>query len=100
MPWYIVELRVLCISNILLTIYLLILSRDVKPSNILYNRNTEGQITEIVLADFDLSSTLDDPNYVRAGTIPYLAPEVASNNPTFDFQCDVWSAAVTFCEVV
>ncbi len=53
--------------------------RDLKPDNILLEKNQEGQIVRAKIADFGLSAefTLSNFNEVteKMGTILYMAPE-------------------------
>jgi serine/threonine protein kinase len=70
---------------------------DVKPANILYRR--ENGCLYVVLADFDHATFFEISSYGQVGTIPYLPPEMLTGCPQFDFESDVWSAGVVFCEV-
>jgi serine/threonine protein kinase len=64
-------------------------SRDVKPSNVLWDRRTWG----LTLIDFDLAAEVGGLHTARLGTDGYMAPEVESRAP-YGRNCDVWSAAV------
>lgn len=65
--------------------------RDLKPDNILIDKNLEVKVI-----DFGLSKHLDTnirSLKSRVGTPAYMAPEVILGN-TYDLKCDVWSLGV------
>lgn len=67
--------------------------RDVKPSNILVDRNGV-----VKLSDFGIARTLADPSLTQTGLVigspTYLAPEVASGSRG-DMAADIWSFGAT-----
>jgi serine/threonine protein kinase len=65
-----------------------IVHRDVKPANILWNRDTD----EAVLTDFGISCRVAKPE-VAAGTLPYLSPEALEGEVTPAI--DVYALAAT-----
>ena len=65
--------------------------RDLKPDNILIDKNNEVKVI-----DFGLSKHLDSnirSLKSRVGTPAYMAPEVILGN-TYDLKCDIWSLGV------
>ena len=64
-------------------------SRDIKPSNTLWDRHTWS----LTLIDFDLAAEVRSIHTARLGTDGYMAPEVQARRP-YGRNCDVWSAAV------
>eukprot|EP00754_Rhynchopus_humris_P012261 Rhum_TRINITY_DN14277_c24_g1::Rhum_TRINITY_DN14277_c24_g1_i1::g.77913::m.77913 len=79
--------------------------RDIKPENLLlrnpYIDGSEGEMTDVVLADFGLAATA--PMKATCGSPCYVAPEVVLagfgeryHRPCepYDPRCDVWSLGV------
>uniref|UniRef100_T1IUF7 mitogen-activated protein kinase kinase n=1 Tax=Strigamia maritima TaxID=126957 RepID=T1IUF7_STRMM len=76
-----------------------VIHRDVKPSNILINR--QGQVK---ICDFGISGCLVDSvaKTVEAGCRPYMAPERIDpdkNQTGYDIRSDVWSLGITMIEL-
>ncbi len=76
-----------------------IIHKDINPSNLVLNPNTQ----EIKLIDFGLATLLSQerasfqhPNRLK-GTLPYLAPEQTGRmNRDIDYRTDFYSLGVTF----
>lgn len=67
--------------------------RDIKPANLLLD-----QYDRLKLADFGLSQVLNEGQLMRqrAGSRPYMAPEILHNQPYDPFKADVWALGVTW----
>lgn len=80
-----------------------IIHKDVKPSNIIINPDTE----QIKLTDFGLASrlslenqTLQNPNLIE-GTLAYMSPEQTGRmNRSIDYRTDFYSLGVTLYEIL
>ncbi len=78
--------------------------QDIKPANILvrYSEGTQ-KIREVKLSDFGLASSLSAEGssllLQGSGTLPYMAPEVLSEQPATPAS-DIYSLGVTFYEAL
>ena len=80
-----------------------IIHKDINPSNIVYNRETE----ELKIIDFGISTrlsleftTVNPPNQLE-GTLAYIAPEQTGRmNRGVDYRSDFYSLGVTFYELL
>jgi serine/threonine protein kinase len=71
-----------------------VVHRDVKPGNILIQRNGTPKILDFGIADHaDLPNSLDH----GAGTVPYMSPEHFAGQ-TLDPRSDIWATGVTLFE--
>ncbi len=80
-----------------------IIHKDINPSNIVYNPNTQ----QLKLIDFGISTvlsrentTLRNPNVIE-GTLAYMSPEQTGRmNRSLDYRTDFYSLGVTFYELL
>lgn len=76
-----------------------VLHRDVKPANALLT--PEGRL---VLLDFGLAAISGSERLTRTGaamgSLPYMSPEQLHSSAEADAQSDVWSAGVTYYELL
>lgn len=71
--------------------------RDLKPDNILIDKNNELKVI-----DFGLSKHIDRnirSLWSRVGTPAYMAPEVVRGNK-YDLKCDIWSLGVVMYNLI
>ena len=72
--------------------------RDLKPDNIAIGKMGRDNALHLVLFDFSLSGTPADN--LRAGTVAYLDPFLASRpHRRYDWQAERWAAAMTLHEM-
>ncbi|XP_064477964.1 dual specificity mitogen-activated protein kinase kinase 6-like isoform X2 [Ornithodoros turicata] len=79
--------------------HLQVIHRDVKPSNILVNRQGD-----VKMCDFGISGNLVDSvaKTMNAGCKPYMAPERINPEQShlgYDVKSDVWSLGITMLEL-
>ena len=80
-----------------------IIHKDINPSNIVYNPNTQ----QLKLIDFGISTvlsrenqTLKNPNVLQ-GTLAYMSPsQTGRMNRSLDYRTDFYSLGVTFYELL
>jgi serine/threonine protein kinase len=77
--------------------------RDIKPENIGFDMRGDVKVFDFGLCK-NLSSNLKSQGYGyrltgRAGSLPYMAPEVARMD-TYDTKCDVFSFAILLWEIM
>ncbi len=75
-----------------------ILHRDLKPQNLLIDKNTK----ELKLADFGLARAFDIPikRYTHeVVTLWYRAPEILLGSPHYSTPVDIWSIGCIFAEM-
>ena len=80
-----------------------VIHKDINPSNIVYNPETE----QVKIIDFGISTqlsrenpTLKNPN-VLEGTLAYMSPEQTGRmNRSLDYRTDFYSLGVTFYELL
>ena len=71
-----------------------IIYRNIKPENILINKNGYIKIT-----DFELSKVIQDRTYTMCGTPGYLAPEIILNKG-YSLSVDWWAFGILLYEMI
>jgi len=74
-----------------------IVHRDIKPQNIMLNKNGEIKVTDFGIAKLPNASALTVAEKA-IGTVYYISPEQASGKPT-DFHADLYSVGVMLYEM-
>jgi serine/threonine protein kinase len=72
-----------------------LIHRDVKPSNLMINRNGIVKLLDLGLARFE-ESDVDLTQGKKLGTLAYVAPEQATDSHAVDARADIYSLGVTF----
>jgi predicted ATPase/signal transduction histidine kinase/tRNA A-37 threonylcarbamoyl transferase component Bud32 len=80
-----------------------IIHKDINPSNIIFNRETQ----QVKISDFGIASYLSQENpslshfHVLEGTIAYISPEQTGRmNRSIDYRTDYYSLGITFYEML
>ena len=72
-----------------------ILHRDIKPDNILIDKNNNIKITDFgISAVFQENLGILTTNFTRVGRPDYVCPEII-NGQRYDFKCDIFSLGYT-----
>lgn len=74
-----------------------IVHRDIKPQNIMLNKNGEIKVTDFGIAKLPNASSLTTSEKA-IGTVYYISPEQASGKPT-DFRADLYSVGILLYEM-
>ena len=73
--------------------------RDLKPENILYYSKTEtNEDDKVRIGDYTVAMNLDGDDKLitgEAGTLPFLAPEVFTEESFYAKPLDIWAFGVT-----
>lgn len=77
-----------------------LIHRDVKPDNILVNREGKAKLTDLGLAK-DVDASMDLTRTGRGlGTPNFMAPEQFRNAKNASIRCDIYSLGATFYQMV
>jgi serine/threonine protein kinase len=74
-----------------------VIHRDIKPGNILFNRDASGNFS-FYLSDFGLAASARSVDSC-SGTLFYMAPEITRRGSTYPAS-DIYSLGITFLEVL
>ena len=78
-----------------------VIHRDVKPSNIMLDRQGQPHVMDFGLAKRDVGETTVTPEGALMGTPAYMSPEIARGDAhTVDARCDVYSLGVVLYELL
>jgi len=75
-----------------------VIHRDIKPQNVILQKNGEIKVTDFGIAKIPNTSTLTMTEKA-IGTVYYISPEQASGKPT-DYYSDIYSVGVMLYEAV
>lgn len=73
--------------------------RDIKPDNILLERNEKGEIVRTVLTDWDLLTPVRNDQAVPEGTVGYAAPDQYKKNEELWPVIDEYALGMTLYEL-
>jgi serine/threonine-protein kinase len=75
-----------------------VIHRDVKPANVMLTRNGTAKLADLGLAELRQCETVPGGSRaksLRAGTVAYLAPELAGSDSLADERSDIYSLGAT-----
>lgn len=78
-----------------------IIHRDVKPQNILIDKEGNAKVSDFGLAVlYSRDSEVLTDTSALIGSFPYMAPEQYANPKTVDFRADVYSLGIIFYQIL
>eukprot|EP00211_Chloroparvula_japonica_P009279 CAMPEP_0119149652 /NCGR_PEP_ID=MMETSP1310-20130426/43663_1 /TAXON_ID=464262 /ORGANISM="Genus nov. species nov., Strain RCC2339" /LENGTH=156 /DNA_ID=CAMNT_0007141775 /DNA_START=288 /DNA_END=755 /DNA_ORIENTATION=- len=80
-----------------------VIHRDIKPANIFVIRSGRGEISSLVLGDFDSAKEVEESGvaHTRIGTPLFMAPEVLSSDVMeYSFSSDIYSVGLVIFEMI
>lgn len=73
-----------------------IIHRDLKPENMLLDKTNHIKLCDFGVSTYAMTTTIG----AAKGTYMYMAPEIFLNKGAPSIESDVWSLAVTICELI